>query len=69
MKIDAGINGQLDQIPARARELEAQGFDGLISAELGNDPFFPLLLAAEHTERRAAETTIRRRATWLFCPN
>jgi len=58
MKIDAGINGSLDQIPERAKALEEEGFDGLISAELGNDPFFPLLLAAEHTERIELMTSI-----------
>ena len=59
MKIDAGINGNLADIPTRAKELEAQGYDGLISAELANDPFFPLLLAAEHTERVQLMTSIR----------
>ncbi|MAI80489.1 MAG: LLM class F420-dependent oxidoreductase [Deltaproteobacteria bacterium] len=58
MKIDAGINGNLADIPTRAKELEAQGYDGLISAELANDPFFPLLLAAEHTERVQLMTSI-----------
>jgi probable F420-dependent oxidoreductase len=52
MKIDAGlIAADLAQVPARARELEAQGFDGCVSAEIASDPFFPLLLAAEHTTR------------------
>ena len=58
MKIDAGINGTLDSIPKRARELEQQGYDGLVTAELGNDPFFPMLLAAEHTERIQLITSI-----------
>jgi probable F420-dependent oxidoreductase len=58
MKIDAGILGELSDIPDRARDLEAQGFDGLMSAELTNDPFFPLVLAAEHTERVELMTAI-----------
>ena len=58
MKIDAGINGTLDSIATRARDLEEQGYDGLVTAELGNDPFFPMLLAAEHTERIQLITSI-----------
>lgn len=58
MKIDAGLMGALGDVPEQARELEAQGFDGLVTAELGTDPFFPLLLAAEHTERIELMTSI-----------
>ena len=46
MKVDAGLFGDLSQIPARARELEALGYDGAMSAETSKDPFFPLALAA-----------------------
>ena len=35
----------------RRRRAEGDGFDGLWCAETGHDPFLPLLLAAEHTER------------------
>jgi len=39
-------------LAATARKIEALGFDGIISSETaGHDPFFPLLIAAEHTER------------------
>lgn len=59
MKIDAGlIAADLAQVPARARELEAQGYDGCVSAEIASDPFFPLLLAAEHTTRLELMTSI-----------
>jgi probable F420-dependent oxidoreductase len=50
--------GSLEAVPERARELEAQGFDGLVTAEMTSDPFFPLLLAAEHTERIELMTSI-----------
>jgi probable F420-dependent oxidoreductase len=43
--------GGLQAVPAVARELEELGYDGAFSAETAHDPFFPLLLAAEHTER------------------
>ena len=58
MKIDAGMFGGLADVPASAKKLEEQGFDALITAELNNDPFFPLLLAAEHTERIQLMTSI-----------
>jgi len=59
MKIDSGlIAADLAEVPARARALEAQGFDGCVSAEIASDPFFPLLLAAEHTTRIELMTSI-----------
>ena len=52
MKVDTGIMaGALDEIAVRARELEDLGYDGLITAETGSDPFLPLVIAAEHTDR------------------
>ena len=50
MKVDAGLGHQLDRVPA-ARRNEVDGFDGLRTAEMNHDPFFPLLLAAEHTQK------------------
>jgi probable F420-dependent oxidoreductase len=50
--------GSLEQVPEAIRALEAQGFDGAITAELSSDPFFPLLLAAEHSERIELMTSI-----------
>jgi probable F420-dependent oxidoreductase len=59
MKIDSGlIASDLASVPARAREIEAQGFDGCITAEIASDPFFPLVLAAEHTTRLELMTSI-----------
>ncbi len=58
MKIDAGLMGPLEDVPARIQEFEAQGFDGVVTAEMSSDPFFPLLLAAEHSERIELMTSI-----------
>jgi probable F420-dependent oxidoreductase len=59
MKVDAGlIAADLAQVPARARALEAQGFDGCVTAEIASDPFLPLLLAAEHTQKLELMTSI-----------
>src|SRR5690349_2909154 len=52
MKVDSGVMAaSLGDIAARAQELESLGYDGLLTAETSHDPFFPALIAAEHTER------------------
>ena len=59
MKIDARVMaGALATIGPRAASLEALGYDGLYTAETQHDPFFPLVLAAEHTERIDLATAI-----------
>ncbi|MFP6656259.1 MAG: LLM class F420-dependent oxidoreductase [Myxococcota bacterium] len=60
MKIDAGLmdTADLSKVPDKVRKLEAEGYDGLITAEMSGDPFFPLLLAAEHSERIQLMTSI-----------
>jgi probable F420-dependent oxidoreductase len=59
VKVDGAlITTALPDIPARARELEAAGYDGVFTFESSHDPFFPLLLAAEHTERIDLTTAI-----------
>jgi probable F420-dependent oxidoreductase len=51
MKIDGGIRGGLDQATASAAEQERRGYDGILVPETSHDPFLPLLLAAQGTER------------------
>lgn len=59
MKVDSGLTSlDLSAVPAAAREIEEIGFDALITAETSHDPLFPLLLAAEHTERIQLMTSI-----------
>jgi len=59
MKIDGMLmTPDLGTIGARARRMEEIGYDGLYSAETKHDPFFPLLLAAEHTQRIDLATAI-----------
>ena len=41
-----------------ARRHEKAGYDGLWSSESAHDPFLPLVLAAEHTERTELGTAI-----------
>jgi probable F420-dependent oxidoreductase len=59
MKIDGGLPGNdLRAVPKVAKELEDLGYDGAFSAETSHDPFFPLLVAAEHTDRLELGTGI-----------
>lgn len=48
----------LAEMPALARAAEEMGFDGLWTAEAGADPFLPLALAAEHSQRLTLGTSI-----------
>ncbi len=58
MKIDAGIGFDLGKAAETAKALEDSGYDGILAAETSHDPFFPLLLAAEHTSRIELYTSI-----------
>ena len=58
MKVDGGIGNDLMRAGAQAKEVEAAGYSGAWTAETAHDPFFPLLLAAEHTERLEVGTSI-----------
>jgi probable F420-dependent oxidoreductase len=59
MKVDSGLPlSDLGGVPERARQIEASGYDGAISAEISSDPFLPLALAAEHTRRVSLGTAI-----------
>lgn len=59
MKIDASllVSNPLDAARL-ARELEEAGFDGAYTFEGPHDPFLPLAIAAEHTERMTLMTGI-----------
>jgi probable F420-dependent oxidoreductase len=52
------VGWELDKVGAQARELEEMGYSGLLSAETSHDPFFPLLVAAQHTSRLDLMTSI-----------
>ncbi len=58
MKIDATIRNDLAKAPSETRDAEALGYDGIATAELANDPFLALVLAAEHSERVELATAI-----------
>lgn len=59
MKFDTALAvTSLRDVPAAAKAAEEIGFDALWTAETGHDPFFPLVLAAEHTTRVKLGTSI-----------
>jgi probable F420-dependent oxidoreductase len=58
MKVDTGISNQLERVPEQVKAAEAMGYDGVRTAEMNHDPFFPLLLAAEHSEKVELATSI-----------
>jgi alkanesulfonate monooxygenase SsuD/methylene tetrahydromethanopterin reductase-like flavin-dependent oxidoreductase (luciferase family) len=58
MKIDAGLGAVYGNVKSDAKTLEDLGYDGIMSIEMAHDPFLPLMLAAEHTERVELKTSI-----------
>lgn len=58
MKVSGMLGADLDMAPLAIGELEKRGYDVAFSAEINNDPFFPLLLAAEHSDSIALATSI-----------
>ncbi|MGZ8765619.1 MAG: LLM class F420-dependent oxidoreductase [Acidimicrobiia bacterium] len=59
MKIDAPlVTAGLDVVPPIARSLEDAGYDGVYTFEGPHDPFFPLVLAADATERIDLATAV-----------
>ncbi|HZQ26729.1 MAG TPA: LLM class F420-dependent oxidoreductase [Acidimicrobiales bacterium] len=58
MKVDGGIGFDVRRVVEEAQEAEAAGYAGVWSAETSHDPFLPLLLGAEHTDRLELGTGI-----------
>ena len=52
MKVDAGIGSNLKEVPEMVTRLESLGYDGIRTAEMNHDPFFPV----SYTHLRAHET-------------
>ncbi|MFT5100275.1 MAG: putative F420-dependent oxidoreductase [Planctomycetaceae bacterium] len=58
MKVDTNISANLKTVAQQAVRAEALGYDGVRVAELNHDPFLPLTLAAEHTQRIELVTSV-----------
>jgi probable F420-dependent oxidoreductase len=59
LQVDAALTiAKLEAVSKVAPEIERLGYDGIFSFEGPHDPFFPLLLAAEYTERVQLTTAV-----------
>lgn len=58
MKVDSGVGSDLSKVADQAKALEDAGMSGIMTAETAHDPFFPLLLAAQSTEKVDLMTSI-----------
>ena len=59
MKVDGKLNvWGTAEVVEEARHHEKAGYDGLWASESKHDPFLPLMLAAEHTDRLELGTAI-----------
>jgi probable F420-dependent oxidoreductase len=58
MRVDGGIGNDLRKVPGEARAAEEAGYDAVWGSETSHEPFLPLVLAAEHTERLQLGTGI-----------
>ena len=58
MYVDGGVSNDLNTVGAQAAEMEDMGYSGVMTAETAHDPFFPLLVAAQNTQRVQLMTSI-----------
>ncbi len=58
-KVETGLySPKLDEITKAAKYAEEIGYDGFHTSETAHDPFLPLVLAAEHTNRIRLGTAV-----------
>ena len=59
MKVETSVETRgLRDVPAAARKAEEMGYDGVFTSQTGHDPFLPVVLAAEHTQRLTLGTAV-----------
>ena len=52
------LGADLEMASLAVQRIEALGFDEAFSAEINNEPFYPLILGAEHSEKLRLSTSI-----------
>lgn len=58
-KVETGLYmAKLEEMAKAAKYAEEMGYDGVHTSETAHDPFLPLVLAAEHTERIEINTSV-----------
>lgn len=58
MKVSGILSADHGAVPGAIAALERAGYDTACAAEINNDPFLPLAIAAQHSERIALTTAI-----------
>jgi len=58
MKVETIVSLDLSKSGEDARRAEDLGYDGVLTPETGHDPFFPLVVAGEHTSRVTLGTAV-----------
>ena len=58
MTVGVALANDLATIPEQARRLEAMGVDSVFVGETDHNPFLPLVLVAEHTQRMTFGTSV-----------
>ena len=58
MLVDGEMRGSYVDVAPDARKREAEGYAGAFTGEAAHDPFLPLMIVAEHTERLEIGTSI-----------
>jgi probable F420-dependent oxidoreductase len=58
MKVETGVSLDLAKAGEDAKRAEALGYDGVVTPETGHDPFFPLVIAGEHTSKITLGTAV-----------
>jgi probable F420-dependent oxidoreductase len=58
MTVGSGIGTDMRRIPETVRKLEELGIDSVSVGETQHNPFLPLVLVAEHTERMRFATSV-----------
>jgi alkanesulfonate monooxygenase SsuD/methylene tetrahydromethanopterin reductase-like flavin-dependent oxidoreductase (luciferase family) len=51
MTVGTGIPTDMTHVPEKARQAERLGYDSVSVGETAHNPFLPLVLVAEHTQR------------------
>jgi probable F420-dependent oxidoreductase len=58
VKVETGIPFDLGAVAGAATRIESIGYDGVVTPEVGHDPFLPLVIAAEHSQRLTLGTAV-----------
>jgi probable F420-dependent oxidoreductase len=58
MKVETTVSLDLGRAAEDAKRAERLGYDGVFTPETGHDPFFPLVIAGEHTSKLSLGTAV-----------